>query len=89
MDYLNFPYNELVFNILLIVLSIWSIAWKGLALWRSARNKQTYWFAAILVINLFGILEIVYLFKYAKEKMTISELTSLIRYFSIPKKSSK
>lgn len=89
MDYLNFPYNQLVFNVLLIVLSIWSIAWKGLALWRSAQNKQLYWFIAMLVINLFGILEIVYLFKYSKDKMTISELTSLIKNLSIPKKSSK
>lgn len=52
----------------------WSIAWKGLALWRASKNDQKNWFIAILVINTLGILEIVYLFGFAKKKMTLSDL---------------
>ena len=44
----------------------WTLVWKGLALWRSARLSQRNWFIAILIINTLGILEIVYLFFVSK-----------------------
>lgn len=43
------------------VLAIWSIVWKGLALWRSAQRGQKVWFIVMLVLNTVGILEIIYL----------------------------
>jgi len=55
-------------------LLVWSIAWKGFALWNAAKNSQKNWFIAILVVNAIGILEIVYLFGFAKKKMTLSDL---------------
>ena len=42
-------------------LLIWSIFWKGLALWRSARMNHKGWFIALLIINTVGIFEIVYI----------------------------
>jgi hypothetical protein len=39
----------------------WSLTWKGFALWRAGRNKQLYWFIALLVLNTAGILPILYL----------------------------
>ena len=60
--------------VLQYVLLVWSIAWKGLALWRASKNDQKNWFIAILVVNTLGILEIVYLFAFAKKKMTLSDL---------------
>ena len=45
---------------------IWTLVWKGMALWRSAELRQKYWFIAILLINTLGILEIIYLFLVAK-----------------------
>ena len=50
--------------VLLIVL--WSVFWKGLALWHAARRGQYWWFVALLIINTAGILEIIYLFFVAK-----------------------
>lgn len=47
---------------------LWSLFWKGLALWHSAQRGSTWWFVALLVINTAGILEIVYLFAFAKLK---------------------
>lgn len=44
------------------LLALWSIPWKGWALWRSARLGQKPWFIALLVLNTAGILEIIYLF---------------------------
>lgn len=49
-------------------LLLWTLFWKGLALWHSARKKQPWWFVILLVLNTAGILEIIYLFAIAKLK---------------------
>lgn len=64
--------------VILLVIYIWSLAWKGVALWKAASLKQRNWFIALLVLNTIGILEIVYLFKFAKKPLTISEMKSWI-----------
>lgn len=69
MDNLFIP-NSPVF----ILLFAWSLLWKGIALWRSAKSDQRNWFVVILIINTAGILEILYLFRFAKKTMTLSEL---------------
>lgn len=46
---------------LIIPLIAWSIAWKGVALWTSARRGQKWWFIVFLVVNTVGALEILYL----------------------------
>lgn len=46
---------------LFLVLTLWAIPWKGVALWRTTKNNQLYWFIALLVLNTFGIMEIIYL----------------------------
>ena len=52
--------------LLIAVAVVWTLVWKGLALWRAASLRQSYWFLAILLINTFGILEIIYLFLIAR-----------------------
>lgn len=54
--------------LLLIPLIIWEAVWKGIGLWKSARNNQMNWFIAIMVLNTLGILPIVYLKFYQKRK---------------------
>jgi len=46
---------------------MWSLFWKGLALWKSAELRQQYWFVAILILSTAGLLEIFYLFAIAKK----------------------
>ncbi len=53
--------------ILLVLLILWSLVWKALALWQSARIGHKGWFTAILIINLFGIVEIIYLYFVARK----------------------
>lgn len=48
-------------------LVVWSVLWKGFALWHAARNGQRNWFIALLVVNTIGILEMVYL-KWGQRK---------------------
>jgi len=65
-------------EISLLLITVWSLFWKGIALWRASDTKQKNWFIALLVINTVGILEIVYLFKFAQNKLTIKEIKSWI-----------
>lgn len=54
-------------SFLLIVL--WSLFWKGLALWHASKRDEKKWFVALLVLNTFGILELVYLFHFVRVKL--------------------
>jgi len=46
---------------------VWSMIWKGIALWKSARLGHKGWFVALLIINTVGILEIIYIYAIAKK----------------------
>lgn len=59
---------------ILLILFLWSLPWKGIALWKAAKNNQLKWYLVILVISTLGILEIVYLLFYSKEKLRFSDL---------------
>jgi len=61
-------------QILIVILSVWSMIWKGLALWRAVKNDQKYWYAGLLIINLIGIPEIVYLVWFDKKKWLKSQI---------------
>jgi hypothetical protein len=60
--------------VLLLIIIIWSLPWKGLALWNAAKNSQKDWFILLLIVNTLGILEIIYLFYFAKKKMKKKDL---------------
>ncbi len=54
--------------VVLIPLLVWSMIWKGLAMWKAARNNHKAWFIVFLVLNLVAIPEILYLIFWAKPK---------------------
>ena len=56
--------HEFVF----LILVLWSLVWKGLALWKAGRNNDPVWFVIMLVVNLLGVLEILYIFIFSKNK---------------------
>lgn len=51
---------------LFVILIVWSIIWKGLALWKSARLSDKAWFIVLLLVNTLGILEIFYIYIFSK-----------------------
>ena len=53
---------------LLIILAIWELIWKGIALWKAARNNHKAWYVAILILNTAGILPILYIYVFSKKK---------------------
>lgn len=53
---------------ILIPAALWAIPWKGVALWKAARNGHRGWFVAILLLNTLAILEIVYILGFGKKR---------------------
>lgn len=52
----------------ILFLVAWSLVWKALALWKSARKGHHAWFVIFIVLNTIGLLEILYLFVFSKMK---------------------
>ena len=59
------------FATLILILVLWELFWKGIALWKAARESQRYWFIAILILNTLGILPILYIFLFKEGKKGI------------------
>ncbi|HRZ30519.1 MAG TPA: DUF5652 family protein [Candidatus Paceibacterota bacterium] len=53
---------------LIAICIIWTLIWKGLALWRAARSGAKIWFVVLLVVNTVGLLDILYFFFIHKKK---------------------
>ena len=71
--------NPLAQSPILLAVLIWSIFWKGIALWRAAKSDQRNWFIALIPVNTAGILEIVYLIKFAKKPLTLDEIRGWVQ----------
>jgi hypothetical protein len=65
-----------------IVLLIWSTVWKGIALWKAAHHEEKVWFGALLIVNTFGLLEIIYIYVITKVNWgPIKEKLNIVKYF--------
>ncbi|MBU2028340.1 hypothetical protein KJ761_00395 [Patescibacteria group bacterium] len=62
--------NWLIF---VIIAALWTIPWKGIALWKSAKNGQKVWFIVLFLINTLALLEIIYIFFFADKNTALSE----------------
>lgn len=56
-------------NIFILGVALWTLPWKGIALWRAAKLSDKWWFIALLVINTLAVLEIIYIFVISKKKL--------------------
>jgi len=72
----------------LIILAIWILVWKGLALWHAARNGQKGWYVAILILNTLGLLPIIYLIWF-KNRNNKEEKSTEIRVESVEESENK
>lgn len=74
--YMTAPYPLLglvsggIFAFIILLAVVWTLIWKGLALWHAARNRQTAWFVVMLIVNTLGVLEIIYLLFFRKDRTT-------------------
>lgn len=59
-------------RIILLVMILWVLPWKGVALWMSARRGHMIWFIIFLLVNSVAILPIFYIF-FIGRKIEIEE----------------
>lgn len=55
---------------LILPLALWSLVWKGWALWKAAKADSKVWFVVLLLVNTIGILDILYIFVFSSMKTT-------------------
>ena len=65
------------------LVTLWTLPWKGWALWLAARRREKGWFIALLILNTLAILEIIYIFFIAKRSDKKEEPVSSENY-SLP-----
>lgn len=65
---LGFPFFSGIMLFIFPLVLVWSIAWKGIALWRAGQNGHLIWFIVLLVVNTVGILEIIYIFAFSQKR---------------------
>lgn len=61
-------------TLLITLILTWSLFWKALALWRSAKSNDNLWFIGLMIVNTFGLLEIAYVFYLSKSKLRAEEV---------------
>jgi len=55
-------------NYWILLILLWTLPWKGVALWRAARRREKGWFIALLIFNTLAVLEILYLFVFSRKE---------------------
>jgi len=62
------PYGFKFLVPIIVLVILWTLVWKGMALWRAARKNDKIWFVVLLLVNTLGVLEILYLYVFGKSK---------------------
>jgi len=65
----------------IILAVVWSLVWKGIALWYAGRNAHLGWFITLFIVNTLGILEIIYIFAFRRvvlRPQKVSQLKPLV-----------
>ena len=68
MDPSQFPTWLAVLIPVLILIAIWDGVWKVVGMWKSARHNQLAWFVCLALFNTMGILPIVYVVFFQKDR---------------------
>ncbi len=56
-------------KLLFVLLVIWTMIWKGLALWKAGRKNDMLWFVVLFLISTVGILDIIYYYHISKREI--------------------
>lgn len=62
-----------LFSFLFIIVFVWDVVWKFIAMWKAARKHSLAWFIILGVVNTIGILPILYICFFSKMKFKAKE----------------
>jgi hypothetical protein len=68
MEYIG---HNVAIIIIAVIIGVWSMVWKGIALWKAGNNRQLAWYICMFIFNTAGILEIIYIFAFSKRRNTL------------------
>ena len=60
----EFPEGPML--VIIVAVSVWSLLWKAVALYKAGTLRHKGWFTALFFINTLGILEILYVAFFSK-----------------------
>ncbi|MCE9585592.1 DUF5652 family protein [Candidatus Nomurabacteria bacterium] len=55
-------------SLIIILLAIWSLLWKCYSTWTASKKDDKRWFIILIILNTFGILDMIYVFGVANKK---------------------
>jgi len=58
---------------IIIAAILWTLPWKGVALWKAAKKGDLFWFILIFIINTLAILEIIFIFFVSRKKAEVPD----------------
>ncbi len=67
-------------SVLVFLLVVWTLYWKGRAMWLVARKSYKLWFVALLLVNTMGILDILYVYYFSKKRLGGDPIESKAKY---------
>jgi hypothetical protein len=66
----NFHWKLAPYEWIILLLILWELIWKVIAMWKAARNNQLGWFICIAIFNTIGILPIIYILYDMRSKLS-------------------
>ena len=75
----NFNWETVGNNALIISIIVFEMILKAIGLWKSAKRGDLIWFIAILSINLFGIISLLYLWRTKQLEPTLRDVQSFFK----------
>ena len=71
--------NMATYLVILIAIAIWSLAWKGTAIWKACKRNSKKWFWVLLIFNTAGILPIIYLLFTKKKPKQVQQVSQPVQ----------
>jgi len=62
--------------LIIVAVSVWSLLWKAVALYKAGTLRHKGWFTALFFINTLGILEILYVAVFSKSDRRLARRPS-------------
>ena len=59
-----FHFTDVTWLLIIAIAVVWSLVWKGIALWQAGKNIHLGWFVTLYLVNTLGVLEIIYLIAF-------------------------